>query len=290
MRWIELSVNAGKDSLEKLVSVLEKYSQGGAAVEENQDAAGSYTVKIYLPSGRQYNTIRREIENELKPYKVQLNEKILRPADWFDPLKDHFHATEVGQYLLIKPTWIDLPSPEDRVVIELDPGTAFGTGIHPTTRLCLVRLEQHLQRGMDMLDLGCGTGILAIAAAKLAGVASLALDIDPVAVKSTSSNTKANSVDGLIEVRRGTLSLRRQREFKERFDIVAANISAPALSGLIPRIFAVTKKGGIFIGTGIHRSQADEIMILAALAGFEILAVDNEEEWSAVVARKPSRS
>lgn len=291
MRWIELSAVVDKDLLEGAVSALAKYGQGGAAVEENSTGiSGSkvYVVKIYVPSSRRFKSIRKEIENDLLPFHIDLKERFLKPADWFNSLKDHFHPTKIGHKLVIKPSWIELPSTDDRVVIELDPGTAFGTGVHPTTRLCLLRLEKHLLPGMYLLDLGSGTGILAIAAAKLAGVSSLALDIDTVAVKAAFNNAKANFVESLVRVRRGTLSLRRQREFKDRFDIVVANISAAALSEMAPRLFKVLKKGGLFIGTGIHFQQLDEVLIKTAMAGFQIIAVDSEGDWRAVIARRPA--
>jgi ribosomal protein L11 methyltransferase len=292
MRWVELSAAVDEESLENLVSILGKYGQGGAAVEENRTVVTgiqAYVVKIYIPSSRRFKAIRQEIEKDLQPFSIHLRERFLRPSDWFNSLKDHFHSTQIGQKLVIKPSWIDQPLPPDRVVIELDPGIAFGTGVHPTTRLCLLRLEQHILPGMSLLDLGCGTGILAISAAKLAHVSGLALDIDPVAVKSALNNIKANFVESLVRVRRGTLSLRRQGEFKDSFDIAVANISAAALSEMAPRLFAVLKKGGILIGTGLNSQQLDEVLIKFALAGFQIIAVDSEEEWRAVVARKPAR-
>jgi ribosomal protein L11 methyltransferase len=292
MRWIELSAEVDEDSVEGLVSALGKYGQGGATVEEGSNVVTGIkacVVKIYFPSSRRYKAVRKEIESDLLAFHIQLRERFLQPSDWFDSLKDHFHPVKVGQKLIIKPSWTDPPWIDDRTVIELDPGTAFGTGVHPTTRLCLQRLERHLRPGMSLLDLGCGTGILAIAAAKLAGVSGLALDIDPVAVKSALHNVKANSVESLVRVRRGTLSIRRQREFKGCFDIAVANISAAALSELAPRLFSVLKKGGIFIGTGLNYQQIDQVLIKAALADFEIIAVDSEEEWRAIVARKPAR-
>jgi ribosomal protein L11 methyltransferase len=290
MQWIELSAKVGPETLEQVSSMMGKYGQGGAVIEESGLGAACdkvYIVKIYLPHARAFKSLKCELETSLAPLHIQLGDRILKPEDWFASLKDHFHPLEIGEKLIIKPSWIKLPSTSNRIVIELDPGAAFGTGLHPTTRLCLLRLQQHLQSGMSVLDLGTGTGILAIAAAKLGSSFILALDFDPVAVKSAVNNAVNNGVDQIIKIRRGTLSLRSQREFKERFDIVLANITAGAISDLASGLFKVTKSGGVFIGTGIHSQQLDEVLIKLALAGFRLEAIDSEEEWRAVVARKP---
>ena len=276
--------------MEQIVSILGKYGQGGAAVEEyktNVIRDKVYMVKIYVPHSRRYKEVKREIETSLKSFNLQLSEHILKPEDWLDSLRDHFHPFEIGEKLMVTPRWVDKPVPQGRIAIKLDPGAAFGTGLHPTTRLCLLRLERHLEPGMFVLDLGTGTGILSIAAAKLGAGPILALDIDAVAVRAAVYNAGVNSVGDLVKIRRGTLSLRMQMERKDNFGMVLANISAGAISSLAPGFFKVLKSKGIFIGTGIHSQQLDEVLIKLAIAGFQLIAIDSEEEWRAITAQKP---
>jgi ribosomal protein L11 methyltransferase len=209
MQWVELSCMVGPAEAEQTVAILNVYGKGGAALEEREEETTGkmiITIKIYLPRSRSYKNVRCEIEMALAqlPFRLELKQRLLKPADWFDSLKQHFGVLEIGERFIIKPSWIcRIIPPSNRMIIELDPGAAFGTGLHSTTRLCLIRLEKHLCPGMSVLDLGTGSGILAIAAAKLGATPVVALDIDPLAVKSAASNAKVNAVDRDVQVRRG---------------------------------------------------------------------------------------
>jgi ribosomal protein L11 methyltransferase len=292
MRWIELSSSVDSGSVEKVASILGRYGRGGAAVEERESeitGEKSFFVRIYLLYSRSYRHSREQIEEDLLrlPFKVRLIERVLKPEDWFDSVKKHFGILEIGEKFIIKPGWIHRSLPAStRVVIDLDPGAAFGTGLHPTTRLCLARLEKHVSPGMSVLDLGTGSGILSIAAAKLGAASVLALDIDPVAVKAARSNIKTNHVDECVRVRRGTLSLRARREFRNSLDMVLANITARAISDFAAGFFRVLKPGGILITSGIHPEGLDEVLIKMAVVDFKLEALDREGEWYAVVASK----
>lgn len=292
MQWVELSASVNSDVVEKVASVLGRYGQGGATIEEWQsEISGEKTlaVKVYLPHSHSYKDVRNEIEQNLahlpSSTPIRLKERLLKPEDWFDSLKKHFGILEIGEKFIIKPSWICQPLPTStRTIIELDPGAAFGTGLHPTTRLCLLRLERYLVPGMSVLDLGTGSGILAIAAAKLGASSVLAIDIDPVAVKAARSNTRINRVDDHIRVKRGTLSTRTQREFKGSFDMALANITARAISDLSQSFAKVLKPGGKLIVSGIHSQGLDEVLISLVLANFKLEAADQEGEWNVVVA------
>lgn len=290
MRWIELSAPANSENVGSISSILEKYGQGGAAVEEWQpedNGETTFLVKVYLPHGHSASSILQEIDRELQQlsFPVHLRKCLLKPVDWFNSLKQHFGILEIGEKFIIKPEWATLPLPSSsRITIELNPGAAFGTGLHPTTKLCLLRIEKHLSPGMNVLDLGTGSGILAIAAAGLGASKVIAFDIDPVASRAALSNVKANGVDRLVHVRRGTLSLRTQRELKGYFDLALANIDANTISDLAGGFLQVLKPGGILIATGFHSSQLDEVLINLALAGFKLTAVDQDGEWNAVTA------
>jgi ribosomal protein L11 methyltransferase len=155
-----------------------------------------FFLKIFLPHTRSFKQEKLRIEEALAQLpgnnQFVINERLLKQEDWFAYIKQQFTILEVGEKLLIKATWADTPPSSNRIVIELDPGYAFGTGLHPTTRLCLIHLERKLQPGMSILDLGTGSGILSIAAAKLGAASVLALDTDANAVYA------ARIISGLI--------------------------------------------------------------------------------------------
>jgi len=292
MRWIELSVTADSDSVEKIALVLRRFGHGGTVIEEWQPDNGcdkNFVIKIYLPYRRSYKDTRREIESELSklPFltAVHLTENLLKPRDWLDYLKNHFGEMEIGEKILIKPTWLPrASSASTKIMIELDPGEAFGTGLHATTRLCLLALEKRLKPGMSVLDLGTGSGILAIAAAKLGAEKVLALDIDPVAVRSARDNVVRNRVDCKVIVKRGTLSMKFQRENRHAFDLALANITARTISDFAKSFARVLKPVGRLAANGIHPQGLDEVLIRLALAGFTIEAIDQEGEWYGVIA------
>jgi ribosomal protein L11 methyltransferase len=292
MRWIELSAKADSKSVETIASILGFYGQGGAVVEEWQtetEPETTYIVKMYLVHSRSYPETRSAVERHLSSLplspSVQLEERLLKPDEWLDSLKKDFKVLEIGEKVIVKPSWEKEPAQTSgKVVIELDPGAAFGTGLHSTTRLCLLRLEKLLRPGTTILDLGTGSGILAIAAAKLGAAEVLALDIDPVAVKAAQRNTRTNKVDYCVRVRRGTLSTRAQKQYRVAFDIVLANITSRAISDLSQNLAKVLKPGGRLVASGIHPQGLDEVLIRLALADFTIESIGQEGEWFVVVA------
>jgi ribosomal protein L11 methyltransferase len=297
IRWIELSVtldSAGFTAAEvnRVVDFLGKYGQGGAAVERckaEETGNRSTLIRIYLPHNRSYKTLRSEILQGLAEYELsdQVAERWLKPEDWLDSLKQHFGILEIGEKFVIKPSWAFQPLPATtRIVIQLDPGAAFGTGMHATTRMCLLRLEKHFSPGMSVLDVGTGSGILAIAAARLGAFDVLALDTDAVAVKVARSNAATNDVAEIVRVKRGTLSTRRVRENKDRFDIALANITARAICDLSRGFCKSLKPGGRLVVSGINSQSLDEVLISLALADFKLEAVDQYESWYAAVACK----
>ncbi|MBN1189008.1 MAG: 50S ribosomal protein L11 methyltransferase [Dehalococcoidales bacterium] len=310
MRWIELTAAVDSDRVRIVSGFLDKYGQGGSVIESrnpgeddkkvspgeedektSQEWKGrkTFLVKIYLPSSRSYQTIRSEIFRGLAELGVpeQPAERWLKPEDWLDSLKQHFGILEIGERFIIKPSWAYKPlPPSTRIVIQLDPGAAFGTGLHATTRLCLLRLEKHFLPGISLLDVGTGSGILAIAAARLGASDVLALDTDTVAVRAARNNAAANSVGDIVRVRHGTLSLRTIRESRCRFDMAMANITAAVICDLAGGIYKSLKNGGRLVVSGINSQSLDEILIRLALEGFTLEAADQYDSWYAVIARK----
>jgi ribosomal protein L11 methyltransferase len=292
MRWAEVSALVEEATVEQIAGIMGKFGHGGAAVQEwesESDGKKRFIVKIYLPNHRNLKQTECELVRKLigLPFKVELAERLLKPEDWFESLKQHFGIQEIGERFIVKPSWIQGRLPEStRIILELDPGAAFGTGLHPTTRLCLVRLEKHLKSGMSVFDLGTGTGILSIAAAKLGADKVEAVDIDAVSVTAAKNNVRANGVSNNVRVSRGTLSLARQKTLKNSCDLLVANISVKVISGLASRIAAVLKPGGRAICSGINTQGLDEVLINLAMAGLKIEAADRDGEWYAVVALK----
>ncbi len=166
------------------------------------------------------------------------------------------------------------------------PGMAFGTGLHATTRFCLIRVEKYLVPGMSVLDLGTGSGILAIAAVKLGAASVLALDTDPVAVRIARDNTTKNGVTGAVTVRRGTLSTTVVKRLRGHFDLVVANVTSRVIAEMAERLSLVLKPGGRLVVSGINAAGLDTVLIRLALANLRIDAIDHEGEWHAITATR----
>ena len=293
MQWMELSLNVSPTKAAKAAEILGKYGQGGAEVEEweSEDSCEYYSIiKIYLPLNRKYKDIQSQILKEIAVLdnKMILKEKRLKQDEWFDSLRKGFKVFEIGSKIIIKPSWVETAYiPKGKVVIELDPGAAFGTGLHATTRLMLLNIEKYLKKRMNVFDLGTGTGILAIASVKLGASKVLAYDYDPVAVKAARFNLEVNLVDSSVQIRRGTLSRTAQLKFKNAFDLVLANITSRAISDMSGGLAKILKPGGYLIVSGIHPQGLDEVLIRLALADLKLVDLQQEDLWSAVIAKKP---
>ncbi len=206
----------------------------------------------------------------------------LREASWRDSWKKHFGVQRLGRALVIAPSWVDYRPREGETVVRIDPGMAFGTGQHPTTAMCLRALEERVRAGMRVLDLGCGSAIVAIAAAKLGASRVLALDIDPQAVKAARENAAANGV--AVEVREETLEVETSR--RGVFDIIAANISGLALERLAPALAGGLAPGGVLISSGFLEDAAAGLGRAYEDAGLTVERVVEEGVWRAIVAGK----
>jgi ribosomal protein L11 methyltransferase len=293
MQWMELSLNVTPSKAVKATEILGRYGQGGAEIEEweSEDSCEYYSIiKIYLPFNRKYKDIQSQILKEIANLdnKIILKEKRLKQDEWFDSLRKGFKIFEIGSKIIIKPSWAEsVTIPRGKVVIELDPGAAFGTGLHATTRLMLLNIEKYLKKRSNVFDLGTGTGILAIASAKLGASNVLAYDYDPVAVRAARYNLKVNQVDSQVQIRRGTLSLAAQYKFKDTFDLVLANITSRAISDMSAGLAKILKPGGFVIVSGIHPQGLDEVLIRLALTDLKLIDLQQEDQWSAVIAKKP---
>ncbi len=212
------------------------------------------------------------------------------PRAWADEWKRFFHALRVGR-LLVRPSWEQGAAQPDDLVIELDPGAAFGTGQHETTRLCLAALDAHLRPGAHVLDVGTGSGILAIAAARLGAAAVRALDVDVEAVAVARENVACNGVAGVVTVAAGSLGAAWPwPDFSAASaDVVVANISSAAVVALLPACAEALRPGGVWIGSGYLEAAAPGVEAAARAAGLRPLATTGEGEWRCLVAVQDGR-
>jgi len=200
--------------------------------------------------------------------------------DWADAWKKYYKPMKIGDRVVIKPTWEEYAAKADEVVIELDPGMAFGTGTHETTIMCIKLLEKHVKNGNTVFDIGCGSGILGITAARLNAGKVVCVDIDEVSCKASRENAKANKVDDRLEVKCGSLL----NAVSGRADIIIANIIADIIISLSEDVMNYLKEGGVFISSGIIGDRMDEVLRKLREEGFKVVEVLEMGEWCAIAA------
>ena len=237
--------------------------------------------------------VRQELE-EMRSYlnvgECTIEESQTEDVDWVNNWKQYFHQFYIDDILVI-PSWENVEAKDsDKMVIHIDPGTAFGTGMHETTQLCIRQLKKYVTEDTEILDVGCGSGILGMLALKFGAKHSVGTDLDPCAIDATYENMDNNGISrDQYEVMIGNIIDDKAVQDKvgyEKYDIVAANILADVLVPLTPVIIHQMKKGGIYITSGIIEDKEDVVVKAVKEAGLEVLEVNHQGEWVSVSARK----
>lgn len=231
--------------------------------------------------------LTRKLENirSRTGLKYRLSYRQVDDQNWAEAWKAHFWPQRVGKHLVVKPTWREFQPERGDIIIELDPGMAFGTGTHPTTALCLALIEKHLHPGAAVLDVGTGSGILLITAALLGAGILHGLDKDELAAEVAAENIARNRIDpGKWSVRCGDLV----QGVEQAYDLVVANILAPVILELLDDISGVMNPGGLFICSGIIEAHESEVVAKMSMLGLEPIEIRHQEEWVAIVAKQKS--
>jgi ribosomal protein L11 methyltransferase len=305
--WLELSVAADVEAVEAVSEILSRFAPGGVSVEPafelveeglgaRLDATRPSTVRAYVPARDPAAAERAASDaavalGHLQAFGLRaigdLTTRLVHEADWAEAWKAHFPVLRLGRRLVIRPTWLTIePGPED-VVVDLDPGMAFGTGLHPTTRLCLAATEAIADRGAlagaRVLDVGCGSGILSIAAAKLGATHVLGVDIDPIAIEATLANAATNGLAGTITAREASLP-----SGEPPHDAVLANLIASVLVTLARPLRDELRPGGTLVASGIFTDRESEVREAFTAAGLVVTTRTAEGDWVALEAVRPA--
>lgn len=289
--WIDLAAPVDNEAVEAVSEIFSRYGYGGGvAVEEpfEHESDGDnlriaverpFIVRTYIPNddiaGEKIEAIERALWHlgQMR-YVGALTATPRQEEDWANAWKEHFHVHRVGTRTVIRPPWREYARQPDEIVIDLDPGAAFGTGLHPSTQLCLIALEERMRPGLRVLDVGVGSGVLTIAAARHGASSIDALDVEPVAVRVAGENLALNGLNDNpnLPIRVAVGTVEQTPEFAGRYDLVVANIIARIIIDLAPALVAACVSGGRLITSGIIIDRADEAhaaLVAAGLTGIE---------------------
>ncbi|MCA1063458.1 50S ribosomal protein L11 methyltransferase [Rossellomorea sp. AcN35-11] len=312
MKWSEISILTTNEAIEPISNILHESGASGVVIEdpaelmkEREDMFGEIyqlnpddypaegvLVKAYLPVnsflGETVDEIKQGITNlvtydiDIGENKVEISE--VNEEEWATAWKKYYHPVKISDKFTIVPTWEDYtPVHSDELIIELDPGMAFGTGTHPTTVMCIQALERIVKEQDSVIDVGTGSGVLSIAAAQLAADNVRAYDLDEVAVRSARLNVKLNKVQDAVTVEANNLL----NGVNGQADVIVANILAEIILRFTQDAFELVKPGGYFITSGIIQPKKQEVRDSLESAGFKIEEIMVMEDWVAIIARKP---
>lgn len=316
MKWKKYTIQTTTAAEDYLSAMLDELGIWGVEIENNvplakEDQAdmfidfppelppddGTSLVSFYLEDGEDHSELLKQVADGIEsqrqfvdvgPGAISCSET--EDLDWINNWKEYFHSFCIGD-IVIKPTWEELKEEDKgKCLIEIDPGISFGTGKHETTQLCIRQLIEHVRPGMKVLDIGCGSGILTIAALKLGASFAVGTDLDANCMVSARENMEVNHLPEEAGVfYQGNLiddDALRQKAGPESFDIAVANILADVIIPMAPVAYSLLKKGGIFITSGIIDFKEGEVKMAIESAGFSVLAIGRQGEWVSITAVK----
>lgn len=316
MKWVKFRIKTVTDAEDIIISTLYDLGLEGAQIEDKVPLTamekeqmfvdilpeidvddGVAYISFYLEEDEDKEKMLQAVREELKEIgtyvnvgSMEIEESQTEDVDWVNNWKQYFHQFTIDDVLII-PSWEDVqPEDEDKMIIHIDPGTAFGTGMHETTQLCIRQIKKYVTEDTEILDVGCGSGILGMLALKFGAKHSTGTDLDPCAIDATHENMDVNGISrDQYRVMIGNIIDDKEVQDQvgyDRYDIVAANILADVLVPLTPVILNHLKTGGIYITSGIIEEKEETVVEAVKAAGLEVLEVNHQGEWVSVTARK----
>lgn len=313
MKWSEISIHTTHEATEAVANILHEAGASGVVIEDSADPSRIHEdqfgeiwaldkndfpvdgviLKAYLPVNSFLIETVKDIEQSiigLSKFGIDAGENAIQTnevdeEDWATAWKKYYHPVKISGRFTIVPTWEEYePVESDELIIELDPGMAFGTGTHPTTVMCLQALEKYVKSGDTVVDVGTGSGVLSIGAALLGASRVHALDLDQVAVVAAKENIELNHVEKIVEVKHGNLL----DSIKEPAEIIIANILAEVIISFSQDAYSILPENGLFIVSGIIGQKRDLVKDDLISKGFEIIESVLMEDWVAIIAQKRS--
>ena len=306
-KWAEISIHTTQEATEAVAAVFHELGAGGVVIEDpeliqsyrrsgnwtdcifpDEPAVDFVTVVAYLPSDEELPGKLRILSNridELAGHSLDKGQgtirwREVRETEWADSWKQYFHTSRIGEQFVVKPSWEEYTAQPGDLVLEMDPGMAFGTGTHGTTILCLESMEDVVRPGMTVFDIGAGSGILSIAAAKLGATRVEAIEYDAMATETARHTVVANGVSNVVEVSQGNLL----DGVTGQADVIVANLIADLILKMAPAIPVHLAPSGCFLGSGIIKDRLPDVTDALARQGLTVTRVTEAGEWAAVVA------
>ena len=312
MRWARISVVTTHEGADLIANILMELGAAGTEIDDpslvneyidaglwdytdlpRAEDTETVTVRAYLPEDARLESSLLALAERIPALRHAgavlgagtISHSFVADEDWAETWKAYIHTEKIGERIVVRPTWEEYTPSADEIVIELDPGAAFGTGAHATTAMCLRWLEHLVSPGMRVYDVGCGSGILAVAAAKLGAGEVIAMDYDPVAVSVAEENIRQNNVHNVVACESDLLSA---CEGAAPAELITANIIADVIIRLFAQLDRHLAPGGTLLASGIIDDRIADVEHAAAEHGFTVLDMTCEKEWAAMIIRRTS--